>query len=188
VATNDGARWNQRFQAEGWSTEPSSFLASLEGLLPASGSALDVAGGPGRNAIWLAERDLEVTLVDISEVALDMAARRAQRLGIEIDLVRLDLEVDAFPGGPWDLIVCFHYLQRSLMPVMCESLLPGGMLVLELATRRNLERHVRPPAQYLLEEGEAPDLVPRLEVLVDEEGWLDEDRHEARVMAKRPIT
>jgi hypothetical protein len=53
-------------------------------------------------------------------------------------------------------------------------------------TLRNLERHARPGRPYLLVEGELPTLVQGLEVLQYEEGWLEEGRHEARLVARSP--
>jgi tellurite methyltransferase len=81
------------------------------------------------------------------------------------------------------VITCFHYLQRSLFPVLCQALAPGGLLICEIATRRNLERHARPSARFLLDEGELVKLVAPLEIVQSEEGWFD-DRALARVVAR----
>jgi hypothetical protein len=51
---------------------------------------------------------------------------------------------------------------------------------------RNLERHSRPPREFLLDEGEARRLVQGWEVVHAEEGWLTEGRHEALIIARRP--
>ncbi|NIA25967.1 MAG: methyltransferase domain-containing protein [Gammaproteobacteria bacterium] len=173
--------WNRRY-GEGWPMEPSPFLESIADLLPRSGRALDVAGGNGRNALWLADRGLSVTVVDVSDAALAVAADVARARGLTLDLVNADLETDDLPAGPWDLIVCFHYLQRSLFPKMAEALAPGGVLVCAIATVRNLERHPRPPREHVLDEGELPGLVRGLTVVYYEEGWFD-DHHEARLVA-----
>jgi hypothetical protein len=58
------------------------------------------------------------------------------------------------------------------------------LLALSIATRRNLERHPKPPFPYLLEEGEAITLVGPLQIQSATEGWHG-DRHEARVIARR---
>lgn len=50
--------------------------AMLARHLPASGRILDVGGGPGRYAIWLADRGYRVTLADISPELLDIARSR----------------------------------------------------------------------------------------------------------------
>jgi len=145
-----------------------------------------VAGGAGRHSIWLAERGLDVTLVDLSPVALELAMVAAASSGVQIRVLERDLEGDPLPEGPWDAVVCFHYLQRDLCDRMARVLAPGGLLVFVAATVRNLERFERPPLPYLLAEGEAPSLFAGLDIVSYEEGWLEEGRHEARLVARRP--
>jgi hypothetical protein len=59
------------------------------------------------------------------------------------------------------------------------------VLLAQVATRRNLERHAKPSARFLLETNELLGLVAPLEVEVFREGWLD-DRCVARVLASKP--
>jgi tellurite methyltransferase len=170
--------------------EPSAFLLSLDDQLPRSGRALDVAGGAGRNAVWLARRGLAVTLVDISSEALTLARGHASRAGVTLDLRELDLEREPLPPGPFDLILCFNFLRRELFPRFREHLGPDGWLVYLQPTRSNLLRHPRPPAAFLLEDGELPAQLSGLEILSYEEGWFgqeeEEPRHEARLVARLP--
>ncbi len=184
----DGSRqrWNRRYRDDGASSAPSTFVTEVEPHLPPSGLALDVAGGAGRHALWLARRGLDVTLVDVSDEAVALARRRAAAERLELEAGRLDLEADPLPRGPWDVILVIHYLQRDLFPALREALAPGGIMAVAIATIRNLERHERPPAAYLLAEGEAPRLVDGLDIVSYTEGWGDEGRHEARLVARRP--
>ena len=179
-------RWDVRYREGAGSTEPSTYLLSLGGLLPATGRALDLAGGRGRHAIWLARRGLDVTLADISEVGLGLARDAAERAGARIRTVAVDLERGPVPPGPWDLVVCFHYLHRPLFQTIPTLLSPGGLFVFCQPTRRNLERHARPGPDHLLEEGELPGLLGGLEIVRYEEAWLEEGRHEARAVARAP--
>lgn len=185
MTVSDRDRWNARYRDEDVQIEPSPWLTSLE-KLPTSGRALDIAGGAGRNAVWLAERGLDVTLVDVSDTALTIAAEAARAAGVTIDARHIDLVADPLPSGPWDVVLCFHYLQRDLFPAMIAELTPGGLLVAELATVRNLERRDRPERPYLLDEGELLTLVAPLDIVVFEEGWHPDDRHEARLVARKP--
>ncbi len=68
------------------------------------------------------------------------------------------------------------------------ALEPHGLLIFCQPTVRNLERHERPARRYLLEEGELAALAAgmALEVLLLEEGWGEEGRHEARLVARKP--
>jgi ubiquinone/menaquinone biosynthesis C-methylase UbiE len=56
-------------------------LTGLDDLLPRRGRALDVAGGTGRHALWLARRGLDTTLADVPQVALEKAAAAASEEG-----------------------------------------------------------------------------------------------------------
>jgi SAM-dependent methyltransferase len=188
VADGDRERWNARYSEEGETPEPSPFLLALDAILPRRGSALDVAGGSGRNALWLARRGLDVTLADVSDVALDRAARAAAAAGLRLVTVRVDLEVEPPPPGPWDLVVCTYFLHRPLLAALPAVLAPGGLLVVAHATRTNLTRHARPGPDHVLEDGELPGLVRGLEIVRSEEGWLESGRHEARLGARRPGT
>ena len=61
--------------------EPHPYLR--EGLASATpGEALELGCGDGVSAVWLATRGWTVTAVDVSQVALDLAAERADRAGV----------------------------------------------------------------------------------------------------------
>ena len=183
----DRAKWDARYRDRGpETTEASPFLARLGDLLPRRGRALDVAGGAGRNAVWLARRGLDVTLADVSLVGIALAREAARAAGVRVETIATDLERDPLPAGPWDVVLSFHFLRRELFSDFPRVLAPGGLLVYVQPTRRNLERHDRPPAGFLLEDAELPSLVQGLEPVSYEEGWLDEGRHEARMVARKP--
>jgi len=186
VPEEDRERWNERYADDDATREPSPFLASLDGVLPRAGRALDVGGGTGRHAIWLARRGLEVTVADISDVAIAKAARAALSAGVRVETLRTDLEAGPSPPGPWDVIVDFYFLHRPLFAEFLRTLAPGGWLVVAHATRRNLERHPRPGPAHLLGDGELPSLVGGLEIASYGEAWFESGRHEARLVARKP--
>ena len=182
----DRGKWDARYRkGSHTSADVSPFLASLDEVLPRSGRGLDVAGGAGRNALWLAARGLDVTIVDVSEVGLSIARERAAAAGLSLHTVCVDLEEEPFPEGPWDLIVSVCFLQRSLFATYPEVLAPGGLLVFLQPTVKNLERHQKPPRPFLLEEGEAASLVSGLTIVSLTEDWTEDGHHEARVVARR---
>lgn len=191
MSSQDRIKWNARYgDSGGIGREPSPFVISLDYLLPRQGRALDVAGGSGRHATWLALRGLDVTVVDIADEGLALAAAGAREAGVFLHTVAADLEQQPLPAGPWQVIIDFHFLQRSLFPQMVSGLAPGGILIFVQPTLTNLQRHAQPGAAYLLEDGELPRLITGLdiEVLHYEEGWTDEGRHEARLVARRPVS
>jgi SAM-dependent methyltransferase len=179
MSEKDREKWNARYREEGAPLSPSPFLAQLDGLLPRSGLALDVAGGSGRNAVWLAQRGLSVTVADVSDAGLERAA------GAGLDPLRVDFDVDPLPAGPWDVILCSHFLHRPLFAAFAGALSPGGVLVLAHPTLRNLERHDHPGPQFLLGEGELARLVQGLEIVSYSESWVESGMHEARLAARK---
>jgi SAM-dependent methyltransferase len=187
----DRERWNAKWRERAGELETEArFLAEQAHLLPTRGKALDIAGGAGRNAIWLARRGLDVTLVDISDVALDKIERRAQAAGLakRMKLVRADLDGE-LPFAPlFDLVLIFHYLNRARRDDYASLLHEGGLLIAVQPTVTNLERHAKPGREYLVEPGELEAWARGLgmEILVSREGWTDEGRHEAGIVAKRP--
>jgi len=185
MAEADRCKWDTRYREQGGrSREPCSFLCSLSELLPVRGRALDVAGGTGPSALWLSERGLDATLADISPVALAIALEEAGAAGLALRTLAIDFESERFPAGPWDLIVCVRFLWRPLFKVFAEELAPNGLLVVVHPTRSNLERHDSPGPHHLLDDGELPGLIPGLEVVHYEEGWSEQGRHEARLVAR----
>lgn len=107
-------------------SEPSEFLVDNIGLLP-KGRVLDIAMGNGRNAIFLAKAGFDVEGIDRSEEAVMTALVEAKKQGVAISLeVNYTIE-----KGAYDLIICFNYLQRSLITQIKNGLRKGGMVVYE---------------------------------------------------------
>lgn len=187
MAGEDRARWDARWaEGEGPSRTPAPILLAWADRLPVMGSALDVASGPGRNALWLAERGLQVTAVDVSPVALTQLSHAAAAMGLGVRTVHRDLEADPFPEGRWDVVVCTAYLQRDLFPTLRAALAPGGLLLFSQPTPTNLERHPRPSRRFLVEVGELAGFAGELEVLQADADWRAEGHHEAWLVLRKP--
>lgn len=190
MPSSDRERWDAKYAQRGATTQPPSpFVLSMLDRLPTSGRCLDVAGGSGRNARPLAAHGLDVTIADISPVGLAIAAREAREAGVAVRTIEWDVETDGLPAGRWDVIVQARFLFRPLFAQLGAALSPGGLFVIDHPTRTNLERHERPSGKWLLEDGELPQLLqsdaPGLEVLAYEEGWGDDGRHTARLLARK---
>ncbi len=186
MAEADRERWNQRYRERGEGPgAPSDFLRAWEDRLPRAGRALDVAGGLGQDALGLARRGLDVTLVDVSDVALEAAAAAARAEGLALTCLPRDVEALGPPPGPFDVVVCLNYLWRPLFAALPGVLAPGGWFLFAQPTRKNLTRHAHPSARFLLEDGELPGLVQGLRVVELTEGWTGAGRHEARLVARR---
>ena len=183
--TSPAQRWDGIYENTAEPGEPADFVVDAAELLPTSGTAVDLAGGPGATALWLAARGLDTTLVEVSRRALDVAIETAAQRGVALEAVQHDLEADVQLGRCWDVAVVSNFLHRPLLAALETLLNPGGVALVRVATVTNLERHERPSARFLVESDELPSLCHGLEVIEFAEGWFD-DRHEARLIARRP--
>ena len=181
-------RWNERYaEADTRRRSVGRVLADHIDHLPVDGRALDIAGGDGIEACWLALRGFHTSLIDVSDVALEQANQLASELGVRIETLHLDLDNESVPDGPWDLIHIGHFLDREVLLRafdVCQ-----GMLFVAIATEGNLERHARPPRCFLLEQGELARLAEqhadRFEIITCDEAWRKNGNFEAWLVARR---
>jgi tellurite methyltransferase len=174
-------RWDERYSEVTERHPPAAFVTGLRQHLGAARTAIDLGGGSGRHAVWLADQGLDVTLVDVAHRAL------AQVADPRVATVQHDLEVDGWPAGTWDVILFHYFFDRQLLRAAADHLAAGGLLAVAQPTVVNLERHTKPSRRFLLEPGELADLVAALPLLPIHlsEGWTDDGRHEARLIARR---
>jgi SAM-dependent methyltransferase len=168
------AHWDLKYE-EGLSSlkEPDPFFLSayerfVDPLFPNAGGALDLAGGLGRHALWLAQRRWQVCVVDISSLAIAKLGFAARELNVKVDLFVKDAAEYKFEPEQFDLILLFYHLDRSLFPKIVASLNPGGLLICKMGVRWNSDGHTPAPADPLHRE-ELPTLIPKLHVLHHQE-------------------
>jgi SAM-dependent methyltransferase len=147
--------WNEKYSAGSHSSlEPEPLLVKAYSEFLAAGApgcALDVAGGAGRHALWLAQRGWQVKLVDVSEAGVALARENAATiLGLPLlgsPATRfvprrplLKTEVMDLRSAPslghqqYDLVLVFFYLQRELFPSLISALKAGGFLIYQTFT------------------------------------------------------
>jgi len=172
--------WNRRYKEGQQPFEPDQFLLNayddfIHPMFPKGGSALDIAGGLGRHAIWLAELRWRVTVVDISEVAFKKAQEKAEERGVKIEFLVRDLKTYQPERERYDLVVVFYYLQRELSYDLVSALKPGGLLIYKSYTHEHPEYGQRHPAnpQYLLKTNELLHSFPSLRTLYYRESIAD---------------
>ncbi len=122
---SDQTRWNQRYRAGEFSSDPSDIVKRFHRTAP-RGRALDIAAGKGRNSIFLGKMGFDVDAVDISHVALHRLGRFEGVRPVCVDLDSFDI-----PGGRYGLILNIRFLHRRLFPQIIEGLVPGGVLIFE---------------------------------------------------------
>lgn len=144
----DAEQWDERYAASDlvWSAEPNHFVVTLVADLT-PGTAIDVAAGEGRNALWLAEQGWVVTAVDFSSVAVERG--RVRPGGHAVDWQVADITTYA-PDDQFDLVLlCYLHLPRQLMRRVLNHaaswVAPGGHLVVIGHAVRNLHEGVGGP-------------------------------------------
>lgn len=133
--------WDEKYRAADrlWSDDPNMFVVDRLGDLP-PGVGLDLASGEGRNAIWLAGRDWEMTAVDFSEVAVE----RGRAVSDTVHWVVADVR-EWQPDRVFDLIVIayLHLVEADMERVVTRAagwLGAGGELFMIGHDHSNLEQ------------------------------------------------
>ena len=128
----DSSGWDTRYEEKElvWSAEPNLFLPPIVETLDI-GTAIDLACGEGRNAIWLARNGWDVTGVDFSAVGIE----KARELAIDTSVDWLVADVTNYePARTFDLaLVVYVHLDpdgtRGLFKGATDALAPGGTLI-----------------------------------------------------------
>jgi tellurite methyltransferase len=112
------------------------------------------------------------------------AARRASDAGLRISFLCTDLTRFRLPRNRFHVVVVSRYLDRSAFPAFCDALVPGGVLLYETFTTRQLQ-HGRGPRsrEHLLEPGELRLRARGMDLLFDEEVFQPDAV--ARIAARR---
>jgi SAM-dependent methyltransferase len=144
----DSHGWDTRYEEKElvWSAEPNMFLPPIVDVRDV-GSALDLACGEGRNAIWLARQGWNVTGVDFSSVAIE----KAKKIAGDTSVTWVVADITAYePDRRFDLVIIVYvHLEpvglRSLFDNASEALAPGGTLIAVGHALRNLTDGVGGP-------------------------------------------
>jgi cyclopropane fatty-acyl-phospholipid synthase-like methyltransferase len=147
--------WDERYAGDEYlfGTEPNAFLQSQQAVLKQGADCLAVADGEGRNGVWLAQQGLRVLSVEASAVALNKAKKLAQQRGVAIDFELADLLQWDWGESRFDVVVAIFIqftgpVQREQMFANIKRCLkPGGLLLLQGYTPRQLEYKTGGPSQ-----------------------------------------
>lgn len=128
--------WEERYGSgeRVWSGNPNPQLVTTAADLP-PGAALDVGSGEGADAIWLASRGWKVTGVDLSQAALDHAARHATEAGVDVAWRQADvMSWDPAPEQ-YDLVSAQYVhlpgpSRDALHRRLAAAVRPGGTLLI----------------------------------------------------------
>lgn len=132
------AFWNTRFQAEEllYGEEPNNFVKENVELLAKAKKVMCLGEGEGRNAIYLADKGLEVEALDASDIALFKLRKRARENYLFIK-VRHTLLAYWEPVPTYDALICTYLHvpkenQKMLFEKSLQALKVGGIFIAEL--------------------------------------------------------
>ncbi|WP_325170125.1 SAM-dependent methyltransferase [Noviherbaspirillum pedocola] len=197
--------WDARYSTPDYvfGTAPNAFLASQRHLLMPGMRALAVADGEGRNSVWLAQQGLAVDAFDVSPVGVDKARRLAADAGVMVNFHVRDCDAWNWQAGTYDLIAAIFVqfadpaLRARLFANMVASLRPGGYLILQGYTPKQLEFNTGGPGRldHLYTEDMLRDAFHELDIL-SLRAWEEELREGKRhngpsalvgMVAQRPV-
>lgn len=147
--------WNKTLKGDWFNLQPNQLLVeTIEDITP--GTALDVATGEGRNAIFLAQKGWKVTGFDIANEALDSIQKRAKQQNLKINTVHASREDFDFGTNKWDLVVlCFVDIicngciaNDNFIPIIAKSVKKDGLVVYEMGHRDFYLENWKNPANW----------------------------------------
>ncbi|MBL6690160.1 MAG: methyltransferase domain-containing protein [Pseudomonadales bacterium] len=159
-------KWNRIYSGE---SAPGSIAAVLEqnaDLLPKQGRALDIACGTGANALFLAERGMEVDARDISDVVIASLANQHPRLHPRA----VDVTPESLFGLQFDLILTCHYLDPALAPAILEATSPAGLIIYQTFTSTKKVDIGPSNPDFLLKPGDLEKFVDGCDILAKQDG------------------
>ncbi len=139
--------WNKRYAAPGFlfGVTPAKFLFDSSAYLKRGQTALAVADGEGRNSVYLAEKGLQVTAVDSSDVAVDKARGLAAARGAAVDFHIADLKDWDWDAAQYDVVAAIFIqfagpgFRAQIFSGLQNALKPGGILLLHGYTPEQIE-------------------------------------------------
>jgi ubiquinone/menaquinone biosynthesis C-methylase UbiE len=136
------ARWYDRTTRKDMA-EFRQLAAHIAAMMPAGGSVLEVAPGPGFISIELAKRGLQVRAVDISKTFVEIARKNAAAEGVKVRFQLGNAAALPVEDASVDFVVCRAAFKNFTEPIkamaeMRRVLRPGGTAML-MDMRRDVD-------------------------------------------------
>ncbi len=124
--------WNHIYENKlGFEHAPNKLLVEYAAT-HAPGTAMDVAMGQGRNALYLASAGWTVTGVDFSEEGIRQAREEAAAHALKLEAVVSDVTSYDYGTAKWDLVAMIYaYPAFSKIADLQRATKPGGLFVYE---------------------------------------------------------
>lgn len=144
--------WNERYAQAvfAYGKEPNAFLKESLDHLALKGKSLFAAEGEGRNAVFAAEKGMEVYAFDISEEGKTKALLLAKEKNVSINyqvenISTIDFEVESFDAL---VLIYAHFpenLRKPFHQKLSNYLKPGAYVILEGFSKKHIEYNTANP-------------------------------------------
>ena len=148
--------WNARYKDKAlrWSAGPNELFAAIAQEL-APGTALDVASGEGRTALWLAEQGWRVDAIDFSDVGIDKGRKMAAQRDVSVNWIVGDVSDYPFQRMHYDVVAVIYLhtseIERAAwLPRVIQAVRPGGSFIYIAHDPSNIEKGVGGPQDLAL--------------------------------------
>lgn len=148
MSTDAQKFWDARFDTNEFlfGAEPNEFLKEASSkYLSGSLNVLCVADGEGRNSVFLAKQGFRVTAFDISPIAIEKSKKLSTGHNLNLKSFVADCDSWRWEEHSYDVVVAIFIqfaepaMRKRLFKNMISSLKPGGILLLEGYTPKQLE-------------------------------------------------
>ena len=154
--------WDDRYSQDDfvYGQEPNQYFKSIiEKLEP--GKLFMPGDGDGRNSIYAAKQNWDVTAVDFSSAAVEKSKQFAKQENVSIEIINADLSDYDYPQNYFDTVgLIFFHVQSPEKEIIhssiTKSIKPGGAIIIEVFSDNQLQHGSGGPrnknALYSLEE------------------------------------
>ncbi len=154
--------WDERYSQNDliYGKEPNQYFEEIIDKIE-QGKLFMPGDGEGRNSIYAAKNNWEVTSVDYSSVAVEKAKHYAQHDNVNVEIINADLSDYKYPKNHFDATgIIFLHLQSPQKEIIhaniAKSIRPGGAVILEVFSNNQLQHNSGGPrnknALYTIEE------------------------------------
>jgi SAM-dependent methyltransferase len=109
-------------------------VSYFDGGLIGPGKVLELGCGPGRNAIYLAQKGCSVDAVDLSKEALEWGKERAGDKNVQVNFIQRNIFDLDIAKGQYDFVYdsgCFHHIaphrRMNYLEMVKKALRPKGL-------------------------------------------------------------
>ena len=147
--------WNERFNKDEFifGKEPNVYLAKQASQFLSPGmQTLCIADGEGRNSVWLAKQGMRVLGFDVSDIAITKAKQFAAENLVRVDYSLSNTDEFNWQANTYDAVIAIFIqfadpeMRIRIFNQIEQSLKPGGILILQGYTPKQLEYKTGGPA------------------------------------------